>query len=136
MASGAGAVGARCAHRLDLRQLAYVYRNGIRIGVTTCSTGAPGHRTPTGSSSRSCRRTPITTRTSTTTRPMPYMQRLTWRGIALHAGDLPGYPASHGCIRLLYEFAQRLFEITSLRSAAIISDKGSAPQEVGSIWAS
>lgn len=41
--------------------------------------------------------------------PMPFMQRLTWSGVALHAGTLPGYPASHGCIRLPHDFARRLF---------------------------
>ena len=41
---------------------------------------------------------------------MPHMQRLTWSGIALHGGVVPGHPASHGCIRLPYEFAERLFE--------------------------
>jgi hypothetical protein len=45
---------------------------------------------------------------------MPFMQRLTWDGIALHAGHNPGYPASHGCIRLPYAFAQKLFGMTSL----------------------
>lgn len=44
--------------------------------------------------------------------PMPYMQRLTWDGIALHAGNLPGYPASHGCIRLPMAFAKKLYGIT------------------------
>jgi lipoprotein-anchoring transpeptidase ErfK/SrfK len=43
---------------------------------------------------------------------MPHMQRLTWSGIALHGGVVPGHPASHGCIRLPYEFAERLFEVT------------------------
>ena len=110
-------------------QLAYVYRNGIRIGVTTCSTGAPGHRTPTGVFTILQKNADHYSNLYNNA-PMPYMQRLTWRGIALHAGDLPGYPASHGCIRLLYEFAQRLFEITKLGTTVIISDKGSAPQEV------
>ena len=80
-------------------QRVHVYRNGIRIAVSTCSTGAPGHETPTG----------VFTvlqkdkhhRSSTyNNAPMPNMNRLTWGGIALHAGKLPGYPASHGCIRL------------------------------------
>src|SRR5215467_8351934 len=44
---------------------------------------------------------------------MPHMQRLTWSGIALHGGPLPGYPASHGCIRMPYDFAERLFDLTS-----------------------
>jgi lipoprotein-anchoring transpeptidase ErfK/SrfK len=43
---------------------------------------------------------------------MPHMQRITWSGIALHGGPLPGYPASHGCIRMPYDFAERLFEKT------------------------
>ncbi len=45
---------------------------------------------------------------------MPWMQRLTWDGIALHAGHLPGYPASHGCIRLPKDFAKQLYEITGV----------------------
>ena len=45
---------------------------------------------------------------------MPFMQRLTWDGIALHAGHNPGYPASHGCIRLPYAFAQKLFALTRI----------------------
>jgi len=45
---------------------------------------------------------------------MPHMQRITWSGIALHGGPLPGYPASHGCIRLPYDFAARLFDLTRL----------------------
>ena len=45
---------------------------------------------------------------------MPFMQRLTWSGIALHAGVLPGYPASHGCIRMPHAFAEQLFELTKL----------------------
>ena len=110
-------------------QLAYVYRNGIRIGVATCSTGAPGHRTPTGVFTILQKNADHYSNLYNNA-PMPYMHRLTWRGIALHAGDLPGYPASHGCIRLPYEFAQRLFEITKLGTTVIISDKGSAPQEV------
>ena len=47
---------------------------------------------------------------------MPYMQRLTWRGVALHGGALPGYPASHGCIRLPMKFAEKLFAVTKLGS--------------------
>jgi lipoprotein-anchoring transpeptidase ErfK/SrfK len=62
---------------------------------------------------------------------MPYMQRLTWDGIALHAGNLPGYPASHGCVRLPIEFAKKLFETTGFSSTTVIvSDVHSAPVEV------
>ena len=55
---------------------------------------------------------------------MPYMQRLTWGGIALHAGGLPGYPASHGCIRLPSEFARLLFEVTSTGMTVVVASSG------------
>jgi lipoprotein-anchoring transpeptidase ErfK/SrfK len=51
---------------------------------------------------------------------MPFMQRLTWDGIALHAGRVPGYPASHGCIRLPKAFAEELYAITSHTSTIVI----------------
>jgi hypothetical protein len=63
---------------------------------------------------------------------MPYMQRLTWRGIALHAGDLPGYPASAGCVRLPLNFARKVFEVTHMGTPVIVTDRRSAPQEVAS----
>src|SRR5688572_4863122 len=52
---------------------------------------------------------------------MPYMQRITWTGIALHGGALPGYPASHGCVRLREDFANNLFDKTKLGMRVIIS---------------
>jgi hypothetical protein len=52
---------------------------------------------------------------------MPFMQRITWSGIALHAGALPGYRASHGCIRLPYRFAERLFDLTSVGTRVVIA---------------
>ena len=52
--------------------------------------------------------------------PMPFMQRLTWDGIALHAGAVPGYPASHGCVRMPREFASKLFEKTAYGTTAVI----------------
>lgn len=53
--------------------------------------------------------------------PMPNMQRITWSGVALHAGVLPGYPASHGCIRLPHGFSQRLYEITKTGARVIVT---------------
>src|ERR1700755_1948711 len=61
---------------------------------------------------------------------MPHMQRLTWDGVALHAGQLPGYPASHGCVRLPKEFSRLLFTVTHLGTAVIIADRNSQPEEV------
>jgi len=60
---------------------------------------------------------------------MPYMERVTWGGIALHAGDLPGYPDSHGCVRLPLEFSKLLFGVTMKGATVIIADTHSAPAE-------
>jgi L,D-transpeptidase catalytic domain len=61
---------------------------------------------------------------------MPHMQRLTWSGIALHGGVLPGYPASHGCIRMPFEFAERLFDVTRLGLRVIVAPADVAPVEI------
>jgi hypothetical protein len=61
---------------------------------------------------------------------MPHMQRITWSGIALHGGPLPGYPASHGCVRMPYGFAERLFDKTQLGMRVIIAPGGAAPVEI------
>jgi len=94
-------------------QKAYVYRAGKLIGVTTVSTGKRGHRTPTGSFTILQKRRKHFSNLYNNA-PMPNMQRLTWTGIALHAGALPGYPASHGCVRLPMEFSKLLFAVTEL----------------------
>jgi lipoprotein-anchoring transpeptidase ErfK/SrfK len=62
--------------------------------------------------------------------PMPNMQRITWSGVALHAGHLPGYPASHGCIRLPSGFSKRLFDVTKLGTRVIVSEETLRPQPV------
>jgi L,D-transpeptidase catalytic domain len=61
---------------------------------------------------------------------MPFMQRITWSGIALHAGPLPGYPASHGCVRMPYEFAQQLFDITKIGMRVIVARNDVRPFEI------
>jgi hypothetical protein len=61
---------------------------------------------------------------------MPHMQRITWSGIALHGGPLPGYPASHGCIRLPFDFAARLFDATRLGMRVIVAPSDVAPIEI------
>lgn len=95
------------------RQQLYVYRDGRLIGISSVSTGARGRETPRGQfailQKNKWHRSNLYSNA-----PMPYMQRLTWDGIALHGGHLPGYPASHGCIRLPHAFAERLFTITRL----------------------
>ena len=61
---------------------------------------------------------------------MPFMQRITWTGIALHAGALPGYPASHGCVRLREDFASKLFDMTKLGMRVVISRNNMAPAPI------
>jgi L,D-transpeptidase catalytic domain len=61
---------------------------------------------------------------------MPHMQRITWSGIALHGGPLPGYAASHGCIRLPYDFAARLYELTRVGMRVIVAPTDVAPIEI------
>lgn len=100
-------------------QRIHVYRDGQLIGMSTVSTGTKSHSTPTGEftilQKNMWHRSNLYSNA-----PMPYMQRLTWTGIAIHAGHLPGYPASHGCIRLPTAFAKRLFGITTLGVAVTI----------------
>jgi hypothetical protein len=110
-------------------QLCHVYRNGIRVGASTCSTGKRGHATPTGVFS--ILQKDKHHRSSTyNNAPMPNMNRLTWSGIALHAGNLPGYPASHGCVRLPLAFSEMLFGITRLGMTVVIADERSYPESV------
>ena len=112
-------------------QRAYAYRNGVPIGVSTISSGAPGHETPTGVFV--ILQKAVTHKSNCySNAPMPFMQRLTWSGIAMHAGNLPGYPASHGCIRLPPEFAKKLFSITKRGLTVVITDNPFAPEVVTS----
>jgi lipoprotein-anchoring transpeptidase ErfK/SrfK len=62
--------------------------------------------------------------------PMPNMQRITWSGVALHAGALPGYPASHGCIRLPHGFSKRLFEVTQMGTRVIVAYDPVRPESI------
>jgi hypothetical protein len=61
---------------------------------------------------------------------MPHMQRITWSGIALHGGALPGYPASHGCVRMPFDFAARLFDLTQIGLRVIVAPTDIAPVEI------
>ena len=98
-----------------------VYRDGALIAASAISTGTMGRETPTGVFTILEKK--IMHRSTTyDNAPMPYMQRLTTKGIAIHAGDLPGYPASHGCIRLPNEFAKLLYAATEIGTPVMITD--------------
>ena len=110
-------------------QRAYTYRNGVLIGTSTVSTGKPGHETPTGV---------FTTKLKDkdhhsslyNSAPMPYTERLTNDGIALHAGGIPGYPESHGCVHLPSEYARLLFDSAPLGMTVVIADQQTQPDIV------
>jgi hypothetical protein len=108
-------------------QRCYVYRNGTLIGVTTVSTGKPGHRTPTGVFSILQKQVHHKSNLYSAA-PMPYMERLTWSGVAMHAGNLPGYPASHGCIRMPMAFAKLLYAETTQGMTVVITDLDEVPR--------
>jgi hypothetical protein len=103
------------------QQTMHVYRNGILIGRSTVSTGSKGHATPGGVFSILEKKQTHRSKKYDNA-PMPYMQRLTWSGIAMHSGQLPGYPASHGCVRLPYDFSQLLFKATEKGGTVVVGD--------------
>ncbi len=102
-------------------QMAHVYRGGVRIGRSTISSGKPGHDTPTGVFPILQKRR-VHHSNLYNNAPMPFMQRLTWDGVALHAGQSPGDPASHGCVRLPRKFAEELFAITEHGVNVVVAD--------------
>ncbi|MEY4485463.1 MAG: hypothetical protein RL693_2915 [Verrucomicrobiota bacterium] len=108
------------------RQEAVVYRNGVRIGRAACSTGRAGHSTPAGVFQILEKDVDHHSKTYNNA-SMPYMQRLTWDGVALHTGFNPGHPDSHGCVRLPDAFAKNLFSVTQKGGTVIISNDAKLP---------
>lgn len=106
-----------------------LFDNGTLIARSSVSTGTQGHPTPLGVFSvigkQRWHRSNIYSAA-----PMPYMQRITWSGIALHAGVVPGHPASHGCIRLKNDFAIRLWHLTKRGTRVIIAHGDVQPVEI------
>lgn len=100
-------------------QLAYLYRGDQLVAVSTVSTGTDKNPTPTGIFSVLAKK-PMHRSIKYDNAPMPFMQRIDKYGVALHAGHLPGYRASHGCIRLPSAFARRLYGITDLGATVMI----------------
>lgn len=112
-------------------QRATIYRNGVRIGVSTVSTGKPGHETPTGVFSIILKDADHRSSKYNNAK-MPFTQKLTQDGVALHAGGLPGYPESHGCVHLPYTLAQKLFTTTSYSTTVVIT--GSAGSKATDVF--
>ena len=102
-----------------LTQLFYVYKDDKLVGVSTVSTGKKGRETPLGFWSVMMKKKLGYSRKYDNA-PMPFMQMYDSAGIAFHAGPNPGYPASHGCVRLPLKFAERLFGLTQMGTKVII----------------
>ncbi|MBV9932344.1 MAG: L,D-transpeptidase family protein [Alphaproteobacteria bacterium] len=102
------------------QQKAFVFRDGALLETAPVSTGRRGHPTPVGTF-RILQKQVHHRSNLYSNAPMPYMQRLTTYGIALHAGPLPGYPASHGCIRLPWAFAKKLYAMTDAATLVTIT---------------
>lgn len=106
-----------------------VYSGEREIGFSPVSSGKRGKETPHGIFSV-LRKYKFRWSNLYVREPMPFMQRLTWSGIALHAGELPGYPASHGCIRMPDDFAKQLFQLQTSNRHVVIADNPAKPQAV------
>ena len=102
-----------------LTQLFYVYRGDRLIGVATISSGKKGRATPLGFWAVMNKKVKGYSRKYDNA-PMPFMQMYDPKGIAFHAGPNPGYPASHGCVRLPLKFAERLYGLTDVGTKVII----------------
>ena len=102
-----------------LTQLFYVYRDDKLVGVATISSGKKGRATPLGFWAVMNKKVKGYSRKYDNA-PMPYMQMYDPKGIAFHAGPNPGYPASHGCVRLPLKFAERLYGLTQVGTKVII----------------
>jgi hypothetical protein len=108
-----------------------VYANGRPIAHSPVSTGVPGHPTPMGVFSVIEKQIYHESNLYSSA-PMPYMQRITWSGVAMHQGVVPGRPASHGCIRLPREFAQRLWRLTKVGARVIIAQDEAQVADIAS----
>lgn len=109
-------------------QRAFVYRDGMLIGVSTISSGKPRYETPTGTFAV-LEKQRFHHSNKYDDAPMPYMQRLSWSGLALHAGRVRSYPSSHGCIRMPNGFAAALFREETRGMRVVIT--GHAPDRAG-----
>lgn len=102
-----------------LTQMAYAYRGDKLIGAASVSTAVKGRITPLGEW-QILEKRPFYRSKKYNNAAMPFMQRIDEYGIALHGGANPGYPASHGCIRLPMKFAEKLYSLTKVGSKVVI----------------
>jgi lipoprotein-anchoring transpeptidase ErfK/SrfK len=106
-----------------------LYSNGAQVAQSPVSTGVPGRPTPTGVFSI-IQKDRFHHSNLYSNAPMPFMERITWSGVALHEGPLPGYPASHGCIRMTHDFAERLWHVARLGVRVIVARTDVSPVDI------
>ncbi|WBL82011.1 L,D-transpeptidase [Bradyrhizobium xenonodulans] len=111
------------------RQKVTVYDTNGVFAESPVSTGMKGHSTPMGVFSI-IQKHKFHHSNIYSGAPMPYMQRITWSGVAMHAGVLPGYPASHGCIRMPMSFAMKMWNWTRMGARVIVTPGQMSPQNV------
>ena len=111
------------------KQQLTLYAGGQPVAHSQVSTGVPGHPTPQGVFSIIQKQIYHESNLYSSA-PMPYMQRITWSGVAMHQGVVPGHPASHGCIRLPAAFAKRLWSLTKVGARVIIAQDDVALAEI------
>ncbi len=109
-------------------QTLYVYRDGKLIGKTAVSTGIKSHPTAPGSYTILTKNVKYHSEKYHEA-SMPFMERLTWDGMAIHGGNNPGKPSSHGCVHIPLDFAQKLYDITQKGDTVLISDLKEEPGE-------
>jgi len=106
-----------------------LYSNGTQVAQGPVSTGVPGRPTPTGVFSI-IQKDRFHHSNLYSNAPMPFMERITWSGVALHEGPLPGYPASHGCIRMTHDFAARLWQVARIGARVIVARTEVVPVDI------
>src|SRR5262249_14619236 len=110
------------------QQKLHLYSNGVHVADTSIATGVAAHPTPLGVFSIIQKQ--IFHRSNIySNAPMPFMQRITWSGVAMHEGKDIGHPASHGCIRMPHDFAVRLYRLTKLNTRVVIARAELKPVE-------
>jgi hypothetical protein len=119
--SEAGDLSMRIVISLPLQRV-YVYQGGALVGMAAVSTGRDGYQTPVGEFTILAKDKDHRSNLYDDA-PMPYMLRLTWDGVAIHAGHNPGYAASHGCIRVPTAFAKKLFAIAYKGAEVTVTDE-------------
>jgi hypothetical protein len=103
-----------------------VYRDGVSVGRSTISSGKASTPTPAGLSSI-LRKYVVHHSTAYHEASMPYSERLTWKGLAIHGGGLPGYPESHGCIHVPLNFARKLYSVTKTGETVLVTKTQAVP---------